>query len=233
MKIINNLVRDKGFAVLPIQNMKKFNQLRDKFIKKMKFNHDLRNINNVRKKIALMNKSEINKLMVNLLSFNDASELMIESCRNIVKELSGEKIFVQRRAATIFNLPGFDQRRQWPHYELMSGISPYTFILWAPFHDLEDDGGVFYVEQKKSLNLIKIEHSKGLVNGPTILSKKIDQKPPKLKYGEVIVFNPFILHGNIGFKSKLARIACSTRFQSTNVSLMQKNSDFFKYYKLN
>ena len=71
----------------------------------------------------------------------------------------------------------------------------------------------FYVEQKKSLNLIKIEHSKGLVNGPTILSKKIDQKPPKLKYGEVIVFNPFILHGNIGFKSKLARIACSTRFQ--------------------
>ena len=105
--------------------------------------------------------------------------------------------------------------------------------MWAPFHDLEDDGGVFYVEQKKSLNLIKIEHSKGLVNGPTILSKKIDQKPPKLKYGEVIVFNPFILHGNIGFKSKLARIACSTRFQSTNVSLMQKNSDFFKYYKLN
>ena len=86
MKIINKLVRDKGFAVLPIQNMKKFNQLRDKFIKKMKFNHDLRNINNVRKKIALMNKSEINKLMVNLLSFNDASELTIESCRNIVKE---------------------------------------------------------------------------------------------------------------------------------------------------
>ena len=78
-----------------------------------------------------MNKSEINKLMVNLLSFNDASELMVKSCRNIVKELSGEKIFVQRRAATIFNLPGFDQR-QWPHYELMSGIHP--ILLFCGLH---------------------------------------------------------------------------------------------------
>ena len=72
-----------------------------------------------------------------------------------------KKLLIQRRANTIFNLPGEEQRRQWPHYELMSGISPFTFVLWAPFHDLDDDGGVYYVPQKKSFETIKLEHSKG------------------------------------------------------------------------
>ena len=44
---------------------------------------------------------------------------------------------------------GEDQRRQWPHYELMSGVSPYTFVIGAPFHDLDDDGGVFYLDLEK------------------------------------------------------------------------------------
>jgi ectoine hydroxylase-related dioxygenase (phytanoyl-CoA dioxygenase family) len=60
-----------------------------------------------------------------------------------------------------------------------------------------------------------------------------NQKPAKLKYGEVIVFNPFILHGNVDFQSDLARIACSVRFQSIKKPLLQKNTDFFKFYNLN
>ncbi len=179
-----------------------------------------------------MNKYEINQAMVSLLSFNEASEIMIDSCNKIVEELCGKELLIQRRANTIFNLPGKDQRRQWPHYELMSGISPFTFVMWAPFHDLDDDGGVYYLPQDKSFETIKHEHSLGLVNGPTILDLMTDQRPAKIKYGEVIVFNPFILHGNIDFKSDLARIACSVRFQSKHKPIMQKNTDFFKLYNL-
>ena len=208
MNILNELVNGRGYAVLPISDMPTFNKLRDIFIEKINID--------------------------NLLSFStEASEMMIKSCEDIVEELSGKEVFIQRRANTIFNLPGEDQRRQWPHYELMSGISPFTFVLWAPFHDLDDDGGVFYIDQSRSLEIIKKEHSLGLVNGPTILEMFYDQKPTQLKYGEVIVFNPFILHGNVDFDSNLARIACSVRFQSINKPLLQRNTDFLKYYKLN
>ena len=95
-------------------------------------------------------------------------------------------------------------------------------------HDLDDDAGVYYVPQKKSFETIKLEHSKGLVNGLIILNKISNFKPTKLKFGEVILFNPFILHGNVSFNSKLARIACSVRFQSSSKPIMQKNTDFFK-----
>jgi sporadic carbohydrate cluster 2OG-Fe(II) oxygenase len=233
MSLAKQVINSPGYSIMKITNMKKFNQLRNKFIDKMGLEKKSNDINSIRKDIALMSNSEVNRAMINLLSFDDASEMMIDACSDIVEELSGLDILIQRRANNIFNLPGKNQRRQWPHYELMSGISPYTFVLWAPFHDLQDDAGVYYIDQEESFKIIKKEHSEGLVNGPTILNMMQDQKPAKLNYGEVVVFNPFILHGNVGFSSDLARIACSVRFQSRNKPLMQKNSDFFKVYQLN
>ena len=231
MDLKNELIFGKGFKVVKISNLKKFQSLRKNFLTKMGFRN--KNINYLRNKLVTLKNHEVNKIMVKLLSFNEASEMMVESCNSIVKELCGKNLLIQRRANTIFNLPGEDQRRQWPHYELMSGISPHTFVIWAPFHDLDDDGGVYYVPQKDSFKTIKIEHSQGLVNGPTILGKMNKFKPTKLKFGEVIIFNPFILHGNINFNSNLARIACSIRFQSRKKPIMQKNTDFFKLYNLN
>ena len=233
MSLIDNIFNGPGYSIENIQNMEVFENLRKTFIKKMGFDNNKDTINNIRQKMAKLSKVEINKAMVNLLSFNEASEKMIQSCSNIVSELSGNEIIIQRRANTIFNVPGKDERRQWPHYELMSGISPFTFVIWAPFHDLDDDGGVYYVKQDESFDIIKKEEALGLVNGPEILNMMNDQKPLKLKYGQVVVFNPFILHGNVEFNSSMARIACSVRFQNKNEPLMQKNSDFFKLYKTN
>ena len=89
----------------------------------------------------------------------------------------------------------------------------------------------FLLKSTKTFEFIKLEHKKGLVNGPEIFNKIQNQKPTKLKFGEVIIFNPFILHGNIDFESDLSRIACSVRFQSKHINA--KNSDFFKLYTLN
>jgi len=60
-----------------------------------------------------------------------------------------------------------------------------------------------------------------------------DQKPISLKFGEGIIFNPFVLHGNVSFESKLARIATTVRFQSSKKPLLQKNTEYLKFYKLN
>ncbi len=226
------LVNGKGYAILPIDDLSYFQKLKTQFIEKIKPYAKETDFNSIRKVMTKMSKSDLNKVMVSLLSFDRASEIMINSCKNIVKSLSGDEIFLQRRANTIFNLPGESQRRQWPHYELMSGVSPYTFILWAPFHDLDDSGGVFYLDLDRSRNMIEEEHSHGIVNGPIILNKMYNEKPAKIKYGEVIVFCPFVLHGNINFKSDLARIACSVRFQSIKKPLLQKDTDYFKYFKI-
>ena len=76
--------------------------------------------------------------MIGLIKFTNLSEMIINSCPKLVESLCGKELFIQRRATGIMNVPGKGQARQWPHYELMSGISPFTYVIWTPLHDLED-----------------------------------------------------------------------------------------------
>ena len=233
MDLFEELVHGPGYAVCPITDMQLFKKLKDSFIEKINIPSDSeKDINVVRKAVVKMSKAEINRSTINLLTFTNLSEMMINSCQNLVESLCGKELFIQRRAFTIINVPGKEHSKQWPHYELMSGISPFTYGLWAPLHDIEDDGGAYYIDQKASLKVMKKEQEAGLVNGPTVLNMMEKKKPTRLKFGQVLVFNPFVLHGNVTFKSKLARIACTVRFQSYNEPLLQKNSDYLKYYRL-
>ncbi len=223
-----------GFAIYKIENMKLFTKLRDSFVSSLKINRKSKNnIEQVRLEIAKMSKSEINRTMINFLTFNkNLSEMMVNSCPKLIKKLCGKQLFIQRRAHTTINAPGEDQAKQVAHYEMISGISPFTYILWAPLHDLDDDGGAYHIDLKTSLALMKKEEKKGLVSGPDVLNFMERKKPPRIKFGEAIIFNPFVIHGNVPFKSNRARIACNVRFQSFNMPLLQKNTEYLKYYKL-
>jgi len=233
MDIYKELMHGQGYAVISIENMKTFIKLRDSFIERINIsNGSEKNIDFVRKAMAKMSKAEINRSMIDLLKFTNLSEMIINSCPKLVESLCGKELFIQRRATIIMNVPGEGQAKQWPHYELMSGISPFTYVIWAPLHDLEDQSGAYYINQKESLEVMKKEQAAGLVNGPTVLNMMQNQKPTPLKFGQAIIFNPFVLHGNVTFNSKFARIAYSVRFQSNNKPLLQKNSDYLKYYRL-
>ena len=230
----NKLLDDQGYAIVPVENMDLLNKIKMSFIEKLNIpKSSKKSFNTVREEIAKMSKAEINRSMIDLLKLNNLSEIIVNSFPSLIKNLCGKKLFIQRRATIIMNVPEEEQAKQWPHYELMSGISPFTFVLWAPLHDLEEKSGVYYINQKESLKIMKKEESAGLVNGPTVLNLMHSHEPIPLKFGEAIVFNPFVLHGNINFKSKLARIACNVRFQSFTKPLLQKNSDYLKYFKIN
>ena len=233
MDIYKELMFGQGYAAIPVENMETFIKLRDSFIEGINIsNGSEKNIDFVRKAMAKMSKAEINGSMIDILKFTNLSEMIINSFPKLIESLCGKELFIQRRATVIMNVPGEGQAKQWPHYELMSGISPFTYVIWAPLHDLEDKSGAYYINQKESLEVMKKEQAAGLVNGPTVLNMMQNQKPTPLKFGQAIIFNPFVLHGNVTFNSKFARIAYSVRLQSNNKPLLQKNSDYLKYYRL-
>lgn len=234
MNIKKELISGKGYAIVPVENLNLFKKLRDNFVSKINIpNNSKNNIDELRKLLANMDKAQINSSMIEILKFTELSEMMVNSFPKLIKNLCGQDLFIQRRATVIMNVPGKGQAKQWPHYELMSGISPFTYIIWAPLHDTEEMSGAFYIERDKSLKIMKKEENSGLVNGPIALNMMKDQKPISLKFGEGIIFNPFILHGNVPFDSKFARIATTVRFQSSKKPLLQKNTEYLKFYKLN
>ena len=234
MDLYKELNEEKGYVVCDVEDLNLFKKLRDSFVENINIpGINKKSIKDVRRFLAKMSKAEINKSMINFLTFNkNLSEMMINSFPILIKNLCGKELFIQRRAHTTINAPGDDQSKQVAHYEMISGISPFTYILWAPLHDLEDDGGAYHINLKTSLDLMKKEEANGLVSGPEVLNFMGNKKPPRLKFGQAIIFNPFVIHGNISFSSELARIACNVRFQSFNMPLLQKNTDYLKYYKL-
>jgi len=227
-------LEQNGYAVCDVENLHLFQKLTNSFVDSINIpGIKKKNIKEVRSSLAAMTKAEINKAMINFLTFNkNLSEMMINSFPKLIEKLCGKELFIQRRAHTTINAPGEDQAKQVAHYEMISGVSPFAYILWAPLHDLEDDGGAYHIDLKQSIQIMKKEEQEGLVSGPKVLNFMGNKKPPRLKFGQAIIFNPFVIHGNIPFKSKLARIACNVRFQSFNKPLLQKNSDYLKYYKL-
>ena len=44
---------------------------------------------------------------------------------------------------------------------MISGIS-HAYILWAPLHDLEDDGGAYHIDIKQSVKIMRKEERDGL-----------------------------------------------------------------------
>ena len=134
MDLYEELVNGPGYAVCSIENMQLFKETRDSLIDKVNVSaYPEKNIDAVRKAMAKMSKAEINKAMVGLLTFTNLSKMIINSCPNLVETLCGKELFIQRRANTIFNAPGKEQARQWPHYEVMSGVSPFTGVVFFSF----------------------------------------------------------------------------------------------------
>ena len=227
-QLADELQSGAGYAVIRPRCHKQLEEFRNRLL--VKTNADT--INQLRRRLVSNSNAELNEIMLQLLSFTEASGMLAEAFSDHIRALCGHEIFLQRRANVIMNLPGDNQRHQWPHYELMSGISPSTYAIWMPLHDLLDDGGMFYIPDKESFGVMQQEHALGTVNSPYMFNSIVNRQVPKLEFGEALIFNPFVIHGNVEFDSVLARVAVSFRFQSMSDPLYQKNSDFLKTWVL-
>ena len=97
-----------GYLIYQIERVDLLKKLRDSFINNLKIAPKYkRNINSVRLSMAKMSSAEINRAMINFLTFNkNLSELMVKSCPKLIQKLCGKKLFIQRRAHTTINVPG-------------------------------------------------------------------------------------------------------------------------------
>ena len=77
MNILKELQDGPGFAVFNIEDISVFKKLRNSLLKKFYSDNKKQDINSLRKSFAKMNKVEINRAMIKLLSFTNLSEMII------------------------------------------------------------------------------------------------------------------------------------------------------------
>ena len=198
--IIFNLIKKKVKLITGQFNEKNIEQLFNNFHKIVK----LKNLNEVRFSIY----NEINK--------NETfSNLYYELAKNYLSEIVGNELAMQKKINLSIQMPNDKDSLLDMHSDIYAGESPFQVVLWTPLVNAYDTKAMFFT--KPAINK-KINHK--ILNSDKYTVKQLYEKNKKhfqflnIKYGDVLLFSPLILHGNTINKTAETRFSLNCRFKS-------------------
>ena len=230
-KLRKDLIK-KGWSIIKCKNLNDIELISKNFINELKRNITLASIfkkKNIKDIVGLRNFA--NKLEDGTLNFirkqylNKLSDHILYAFSSSLIPLFGRRVLVQKYPQIQVHVKFRYSTETFPHLEMMACHSPFTYNIWIPFHDIIDNSGLFIIDDKLSVKLCDEEIKKKINNRRKLLSDYIFF--PKLKFGEALIFNPFVYHGSIQHKSNKSRISLDLRLQRLSHPLFQKYNDFF------
>tara|TARA_A100001015_G_C15040870_1_gene739578 strand:+ start:940 stop:1674 length:735 start_codon:yes stop_codon:yes gene_type:complete len=217
------------------------------------FNHH--SLNKFRKEINIellkINKKYNNDLSLlhNYISYKDINNIRLRLFRKINK-LNWKKMLLELASKDIFNILGQDlliQTKlnlsiQMPkdetsilplHSDSWSADSPFQINLWIPLTDCFKTNSMFIKSKKESIKILKDIGANKNINLSKI--RILEKDFINLKYGQFVIFNPVLLHGNIKNQTNKTRVSLNIRIKSIfSPEPSNRNSDrkYGAYYNL-
>ena len=219
-KDLNDQFLNKGYIIKKVESKKSLNfilnliknnsnKLIKKKIKKINLNH-------FHKNISFNNLNEIRLKLINLInSDNKIKNHYFNLARESVYALCGNELMMQKKLNLSIQLPN-DKTSLLPvHSDVWSGDSPYELNLWIPLVDCYKTKSMFILKKKylpyfyNKMKNKKIKNSKDIFN---IIKNKIEWID--IKYGEFLIFDQTVPHGNVINKEITTRFSLNCRFKS-------------------
>ena len=224
---------NKGWSIIKAKRIKNVELLSKRFLLELKKNKvsklfDYKSISSFRKFAKKLDDDVLN--LIRKLYLNKFSENILKVFSHDLTPIFGKKLLVQKYPQIQIHSGFKNSTKTFPHYEMMAGHSPYTYNIWLPLHDIVDKSGIFLIDDKLSVKLCDKEIKNNINNREDFLSNRMFF--PKLKFGEAIIFNPFVYHGSVYHQNKNSRVSLDVRIQNFKHPLFQKYNDFFKTINL-
>ena len=114
------------------------------------------------------------------------------------------------------------------HSDTWSGDSPFEIVVWLPLVDCYKTKSMFILKQKQNEKFRKFFSNKNL-NFSSQLHKKFkkDLIFLKINYGEFLLFNQNLPHGNVINITKETRLSLNCRFKGLFTPYAQKKLGSF------
>ena len=184
---------------------------------KVKNQQDILNIlNNFHKIISKKNLNDLRFKIYNKInkskSFQDNYYLI---AKKYLEEIVGNELSMQKKINLSIQMPNDKNSLLDLHSDIYAGESPFQVVVWLPLVDAYSSKSMFFTQPKYN----KIMNSK-LLNTNEFTAKKMYLKNKKkfkflnVKFGDILIFSPLILHGNTVNKSKETRFSLNCRFKS-------------------
>jgi len=226
MTDIQNNFEKNGYVIVP-GNKVLLNKIRKIIFQKIKKNKKIKNksddeynitkiFNNFHK---LINLKELNSLRFNIykqINIGDEfSKTYYQIAKDYLDDLVGNELSMQKKINLSIQMPKDKDSLLDLHSDIYAGESPFQVVVWIPLVDAYDSKSMFFTKPSHNKKM-----NEKLLNTNNYTTKEMYNKNKKnfkflnIKYGDILIFSPLILHGNTINKTKETRFSLNCRFKS-------------------
>lgn len=219
--VLNNKFIKNGYVICKIDDKDSIHWIKNFYLKKIetilgKKVSDINILNNFHKYINL---KDLNSFRLKLINEISKSKLYRKHYYNIAKKyldiLVGNELVMQRSINLSIQLPRDNSSLLQVHADTWSGDSPFEVVVWLPLVDCFKTKSMYILPASKYgkfLKKFKNSHLKKNYNLYKSIEKDLEWID--IKFGEVLLFNQNLPHGNIVNKVNQTRWTNNCRFKS-------------------
>jgi len=202
LNYIRNFIVEKSAKILDINQPSEKNS--EKFLNNIHKNIQIKDLNNFRLKIIKYINEDKN-----------FKKNYFYSAKNLLYALVGNELAMQSRVNLSIQLPSDDSSLLPVHSDIWSGDSPFEVVVWLPMVNCYSTKTMYLLKPEK-YNKIHQDFSKYIGKNSLDFYKSIknDVEWIKVKFGEVLIFNQALPHGNVVNKINETRWSMNCRFKS-------------------
>ena len=220
---ISNEFKKKGYIVKNIKNKKVLKELQNNLIRTIKSCLNLkRKISN---KVILNNihncvkENNLNEFRLNIINKINKSEKFKKNfylvSKSFLETLVGNELVMQNKLNISIQAPSDSSSLLPVHSDVWSGDSPYEIVVWLPLVDCYKTKSMYILPQNKYQKFEKNFKRLGKLNSEKIYQFiKKDIQWINIKYGQIMLFNQTLPHGNRVNEETSTRWSINCRFKS-------------------
>ena len=173
-------------------------------------------MNSFHKKIK---KKELNSFRLKILNTINRNEnfryYYFKTAKPFIEAIVGNELAMQRRINLNIQLPGDDSSLLVVHSDVWAGDSPFEAVVWLPLVNCYETKAMYILPPNKNSLFNKRISKRNYSNSEKVFqSIKRDVKWIKIDYGQVLIFNQALPHGNRINRAKETRWSMNCRFKN-------------------
>ncbi len=232
---------NEGFIIKKSENKKSLsyinNLIKKNLIKILKLNISPKkfNLNNLHLYLKEKNLNKVRLNLINLINKDKKFQKYYFSiAEDMISNIVGNELAMQNSINLSIQLPNDESSLLPIHSDTWSGDSPFETVLWIPMVNCYKTKSMFILNSKK-IKKFNSSFSKQKIKSVTDLYKnfKKDLKFIKINYGNYLLFNQNLPHGNLINRTGETRVSLNCRFKGLFTPYMQKElGSFFSPLKI-
>ena len=237
--LLSKKFESQGFVIIDIKDLNILRNLRNIFIDSINDQIKLKNkpdnhsdlFNFIHKSISSTSLNSFRLKVIEKVNKNkNLRKFYYQLAKPALDTLLGNELVMQLRINLSIQLPN-DKNSLLPiHSDVWSGDSPFETVVWLPLVDCSKTKSMFILPPNKYDKMKKIFLKKKTYSSDHLFKLiKRDLIWINIKYGQLLVFNQCLPHGNTVNKEKETRWSLNCRFKSVFTPYNDKKiGEFFE-----